>query len=88
MLFVIANGKKGFSAHDSGFAANGYGTHSPGGYSCWPALVVEIVMTAIFLYVILGVTDRRAPVGFAPIAIGLVADPDPPGVASRSPTPR
>jgi aquaporin Z len=71
VLFVIAHGQKGFSAHDSGFAANGYGDHSPGKYSLLAALVCEIVMTAVFLYVILGVTDRRAPVGFAPIAIGL-----------------
>jgi aquaporin Z len=71
VLLVIANGKKGFSAHDSGFAANGYGKHSPGGYSLLAGLVAEVILTAIFLYVILGVTDRRAPVGFAPIAIGL-----------------
>jgi aquaporin Z len=72
VLFVIANGQKGFSAHRSGFAANGYGSHSPGRYSLLACLVCEVVMTAVFLYVILGVTDRRAPVGFAPIAIGLV----------------
>jgi aquaporin Z len=72
VLFVIANGQKGFSAHATGFAANGYGDHSPGKYSLLAALVCEIVMTAVFLYVILGVTDKRAPVGFAPIAIGLV----------------
>jgi aquaporin Z len=72
VLFVIANGQKGFNAHRSGFAANGYGSHSPGRYSLLACLVCEVVMTAIFLYVILGVTDRRAPVGFAPIAIGLV----------------
>jgi aquaporin Z len=71
VLFVVANGKDGFSAHDSGFAANGYGDHSPGGYSLLAGLVAEVVLTAVFLYVILGVTDRRAPVGFAPIAIGL-----------------
>ena len=72
VLFVIANGQKGFSAHASGFAANGYGDHSPGHYALLACLVCEIVMTAIFVYVILGVTDKRAPVGFAPIAIGLV----------------
>ena len=71
VLFVIANGKPGFSAHASGFAANGYGDHSPGGYSLLSALVIEVVLTAFFLYVILGATDGRAPVGFAPIAIGL-----------------
>ncbi len=71
VLFVIANGQKGFSAHRSGFAANGYGSHSPGRYSLAACLVCEVVMTAVFVYVILGVTDRRAPVGFAPIAIGL-----------------
>jgi len=70
VLFVIASGKDGFSTSD-GFAANGYGTHSPGGYSLLAALVIEIVMTAGFLTVILGVTDRRAPKGFGPLAIGL-----------------
>ncbi|HEY0163499.1 MAG TPA: aquaporin Z, partial [Edaphobacter sp.] len=70
VLFVIANGKAGFTV-DDGFAANGYGSHSPGGYNLTAALVVEIVMTAGFLTVILGVTDRRAPRGFGPLAIGL-----------------
>ncbi len=70
VLFVIASGQDGFSTSD-GFAANGYGTHSPGGYSLLAALVTEIVMTAGFLTVILGVTDRRAPKGFGPLAIGL-----------------
>lgn len=70
VLFVIANGKAGFSTSD-GFAANGYGDHSPDGYSLTAALVVEIVLTAGFLMVILGVTDRRAPKGFGPLAIGL-----------------
>ena len=70
VLFVIASGQDGFSTSD-GFAANGYGTHSPGGYSLLAALVIEIVMTAGFLTVILGVTDRRAPKGFGPLAIGL-----------------
>jgi aquaporin Z len=71
VLFVVANGQDGFSASDSGFATNGYGDRSPGGYPMLSALVIEIVMTAIFLYVILGVTDTRAPKGFAPLAIGL-----------------
>jgi len=70
VLFVIASGQDGFSTSD-GFAANGFGTHSPGGYSLLAALVTEIVMTAGFLTVILGVTDRRAPKGFGPLAIGL-----------------
>ncbi|WP_427892809.1 aquaporin Z [Kribbella sp. GL6] len=71
ILLVIANGKQGFSAVDSGFASNGYGDRSPGGYSLLACAVVEIVLTAFFLYVILGATDDRAPKGFAPIAIGL-----------------
>jgi aquaporin Z len=69
VLWVIATGKAG--ADIGGFAANGYGAHSPGGYSLLAALVCEIVMTAMFLVIILGATDRRAPAGFAPIAIGL-----------------
>jgi aquaporin Z len=71
VLYVIASGKAGFDAKASGFAANGYGDHSPGGYSLLAALVCEIVLTAFFLYVILGSTDVRAPAGFAPLAIGL-----------------
>jgi aquaporin Z len=71
VLFVVASGQSGFDAGASGFAANGYGDHSPGKYSLLAALVIEIVLTAFFLYVILGATDGRAPVGFAPIAIGL-----------------
>ncbi|MGJ3402267.1 aquaporin Z [Glutamicibacter sp. Je.9.36] len=71
VLFWIASGKDGFNAVESGFASNGYGERSPDGYSLVAALVAEIVLTAIFLYVILGSTDRRAPQGFAPIAIGL-----------------
>lgn len=71
VLWVIANGQDGFSAKESGFATNGYGDLSPGGYALLACVVCEIVMTAIFLYVILGATDERAPVGFAPIAIGL-----------------
>jgi aquaporin Z len=71
VLFVVASGKAGFDAGKTGFAANGYGDHSPGGYGLLAALVAEVVLTAFFLYVILGATDGRAPVGFAPIAIGL-----------------
>lgn len=71
VLFVIASGKEGFDAVASGFATNGYGERSPDGYSLLAALVVEIVLTAIFLYVILGSTDDRAPKGFAGISIGL-----------------
>jgi aquaporin Z len=70
VLYLIASGKAGFDP-TAGFAANGYGTHSPGGYSLLAALVTEVVMTMMFLVVILGATDRRAPQGFAPIAIGL-----------------
>ncbi len=70
VLYVIASGKPGFDAA-GGFAANGYGAHSPGGYSLLAALVAEIVLTFMFLIIILGATDRRAPAGFAPIAIGL-----------------
>lgn len=71
VLWVIANGKDGFSAVATGFASNGYGDRSPGGYSLLSCAVAEIVLTAFFLYVILGATDDRAPKGFAPIAIGL-----------------
>ncbi len=71
VLFIVASGKDGFNAQASGFAANGYGDHSPGGYSLLAALIIEVVLTAFFLYVILGATDGRAPAGFAPIAIGL-----------------
>jgi aquaporin Z len=70
ILYVIASGKAGFSL-SAGFASNGYGDHSPGGYSLLAALVTEIVMTMMFLLVILGATDKRAPQGGAPIAIGL-----------------
>jgi aquaporin Z len=70
-LLVIASGKPGFSAVESGFATNGYADRSPGGYGLFAALIAEILMTAIFLYIILGATDDRAPKGFAPIAIGL-----------------
>ncbi|MDB5886130.1 MAG: aquaporin [Polaromonas sp.] len=70
VLYVIASGAAGFDA-TKGFASNGYGAHSPGGYSLLAALVTEVVMTAFFLIVILGSTDKRAPAGLAPIAIGL-----------------
>jgi aquaporin Z len=70
VLYLIASGKAGFSAA-GGFASNGYGEHSPGGYSLLACLVDEIVMTFMFLMIILGSTDERAPKGFAPIAIGL-----------------
>lgn len=69
ILFVIASGQAGFET--AGFASNGYGEHSPGGYSLTAALVAEVVMTFMFLIIILGATDGRAPAGFAPIAIGL-----------------
>jgi aquaporin Z len=69
-LYVIASGKAGFSL-TGGFAANGYGAHSPGGYSLLACFVAETVLTMFFLLVIMGATDRRAPQGFAPIAIGL-----------------
>lgn len=71
VLFVIASGQAGFDASASGFAANGFGEHSPGGYSLTSALVTEVVMTFMFLIIILGATDKQAPAGFAPIAIGL-----------------
>ena len=71
VLAVIATGKPGFDLAASGFAANGFGEHSPGHYSMGAALVAEVVLTFAFLFVIHGATDRRAPAGFAPIAIGL-----------------
>lgn len=70
LIYVIATGKAGFSL-SAGFAANGYGDHSPAGYSMLSALITEIVLTCFFLLIILGATDKRAPAGFAPIAIGL-----------------
>jgi aquaporin Z len=70
VLFVIASGKAGFSL-SGGFASNGYADHSPGGYSLTACLVAELVFTFMFLMIILGATDKRAPQGFAPIAIGL-----------------
>lgn len=69
-LYLIASGKEGFSLA-GGFASNGYGAHSPGGYSLLACFVAEVVLTLFFLLVILGSTDDRAPKGFAPIAIGL-----------------
>jgi len=70
VLYLIASGKSGFDVA-AGFASNGFGEHSPGGYGFTAALVTEVVMTAVFLFVILGATDKRAPQGFAPVAIGL-----------------
>lgn len=71
VLYVIASGKPGFDLVASGFAANGYGEHSPGGYSMMSGFVTELVATAFFLFIILSATDKKAPAGFAPIAIGL-----------------
>ena len=70
ILYLIASGQAGFDV-SAGFASNGYGDHSPGGYSLLSALVTEVVMTMMFLIIILGATDKRAPQGFAPLAIGL-----------------
>jgi aquaporin Z len=70
VLYVIASGKAGFDL-SGGFASNGYGEHSPGGYTMIACLVAEVVLTFMFLVIILGATDRRAPQGFAPIPIGL-----------------
>jgi aquaporin Z len=70
VLYLIASGKPGFDLVASGFAANGYGEHSPGGYSLFSAAVCEIVMTFMFLMIILGATDKRAPAGFWPLGIG------------------
>ena len=70
VLYIIASGTAGFDV-SKGFASNGYGVHSPGGYSLLAAFVTETVMTMFFLLVILGATDRQAPVGFAPLPIGL-----------------
>ncbi|MFT4627188.1 MAG: aquaporin Z [Myxococcota bacterium] len=69
VLYVIASGTPGFEL--GGFASNGFGDHSPGGYSLLSAIVAEVTLTAMFLFVIMGATDSRAPAGFAPIAIGL-----------------
>ena len=70
VLYVIASGKEGFDI-SGGFASNGYAAHSPGGYSLVSCFVAEVVLTCFFLMIIMGATDRRAPAGFAPIAIGL-----------------
>ncbi len=70
VLYLIASGQAGFDV-SAGFASNGYGAHSPGGYSLLAALITEVVMTMMFLLIIMGATDKRAPQGFAPIAIGL-----------------
>lgn len=71
VLSIIAGGKEGFDLVASGFAANGYGEHSPDGYSMTAGFVCEVVLTFMFLFIILGATDKRAPAGMAPIAIGL-----------------
>ncbi|MDX8000775.1 aquaporin Z [Xenorhabdus sp. Reich] len=71
VLYLIASGKSGFDATASGFASNGYGDHSPGDFSLQAAIIIELVLTAFFLIVILGATDKNAPAGFAPLAIGL-----------------
>jgi aquaporin Z len=70
VLYVIASGKAGFDV-SAGFASNGYAAHSPGGYSLLACFVAEVVLTFFFLMIIMGATDKRAPAGFAPIAIGL-----------------
>jgi aquaporin Z len=71
VLYLVASGKAGFDAGASGFASNGYGEHSPGGYTLMAALVCEVVMTAFFVFIIMGATGKLAPAGFAGIAIGL-----------------
>jgi aquaporin Z len=71
VLYIIASGLPGFDAAASGFASNGYGAHSPMGFSLLAGFVIEVVLTAVFLIIIMGATDSRAPQGFAPIAIGL-----------------
>jgi len=71
LLYFIASGKPGFDLATSGLAANGYGAHSPGGYSLAAGFVCEVVMSFMFILIIMGVTDKRAPQGFAPLAIGL-----------------
>ena len=71
VLYLIASGQPEFDAATSGFASNGYGEHSPGGFSIGAAALTEVVLTAFFLIVIHGATDKRAPAGFAPLAIGL-----------------
>jgi aquaporin Z len=71
VLYVIASGKPGFDAAASGFASNGYGAHSPGSYSMGAAALCELVMTGFFIFIIMGATHKRAPVGFGGVAIGL-----------------
>ena len=71
LLYLIASGKPGFDLAASGLAANGYGAHSPGGYSMVSGLICEITMSAMFILIIMGATDKRAPAGLAPLAIGL-----------------
>ncbi|CDL80232.1 aquaporin Z [Xenorhabdus cabanillasii] len=71
VLYLIASGQSGFNATESGFASNGYGKHSPGGFSLQSAIIIELVLTAFFLIVIFGATDKNAPTKFAPLAIGL-----------------
>lgn len=71
VLYVIASGKADWNMAAGRFASNGYGEHSPGGYSLLACLVAEVVLTAVFLMIIMGATDKRAPQGFAPLAIGL-----------------
>lgn len=71
VLYLIASGKAGFDVTASGFASNGFGEHSPGGYSLQAAVITELVLSAFFLIVIHGATDKKAPAGFAPIATGL-----------------
>jgi len=71
ILYLVATGKAGYELKSGSLASNGYGEHSPGGYNYMSALVVEIVMSFIFIFVIMGATDKRAPAGFAGIAIGL-----------------
>ena len=70
VLYLIASGKAGFDV-SGGFASNGYAAHSPGGYSLFSCFIAEVVLTCFFLIIIMGATDRRAPSGFAPVAIGL-----------------
>ncbi|PHM25131.1 aquaporin Z [Xenorhabdus budapestensis] len=71
VLYLIASGQSGFNATESGFASNGYGEHSPGGFSLQSAIIIELVLTVFFLIVIFGATDKNAPTKFAPLAIGL-----------------
>lgn len=71
ILYLIASGQAGFDVASNGLASNGYGAHSPGGYSMLAGLVAEVVLTFMFIFIIMGATDKRAPAGFAPIAIGL-----------------